>query len=96
MERLTVPASLRLGLDDDAAEGLVEMFDQYHRLTSERYERRLAEETGRLRVEMHQGFGAVRQDVGNIRADIMKWSLLFWISQFAAQIGVLSYMLPHR
>jgi hypothetical protein len=32
--------------------------------------------------------------MANVRADLFKWMLLFWIGQFAALVGALSLMLP--
>jgi hypothetical protein len=66
-------------------------------IAAERFERRLAEEISMLRVDMirevHGGIAAVRRDMSDLRADLLKWSLLFWVSQFAAFTAVLSYML---
>ena len=96
METLVVPAPLRTKLGHDASEGLVEMFALYHQIASERFDHRLTKEIGGLRLEMHQGFAALRQEMAQIRVDVLKWSLLFWVSQFAAMIATLSYMLEGR
>jgi hypothetical protein len=64
-------------------------------MAGERFERRLAEETSRLRVDMAQGFAALRreiveghaalrQEILNQRFEILKWAFLFWAGQFAA------------
>lgn len=94
MEALMVPASIRRRLGDEAAEGLVEMFGLYHQLTSERFERRLAEEISGLRLEMHQGFAAIRQEMSLGHVAWLRWSFLFWIGQVAALAGMLAIMLP--
>jgi len=66
-------------------------------IAAERFERRLAQEISMVRVdmirEMHQGFAAIRREMSDLRADLLKWSLLFWVGQFAAFTAVLSYML---
>ena len=66
-------------------------------LAAERFERRLAQEISMVRVdmirEMHEGFAAIRREMSDLRADLLKWSLLFWVGQFAAFTAVLSYML---
>jgi len=66
-------------------------------IAAERFERRLAEEVSGVRVdlmrEMHNGFTAIRREMSDLRADLLKWSLLFWVGQFAAFTAVLSYML---
>lgn len=62
-------------------------------LSAERFERRLAQEIGGLRAEIHSGFIAVRQDLSNQRAELLKWSFLFWIGQIASIAGLLAFML---
>ena len=81
METLSVPASLRNKIGYDASEGLVEMFAVYHQFATDRFERRLTEEVSAIRV-----------DIATLRADLMKWTFLLWIGQFAAITAVLSYI----
>jgi hypothetical protein len=94
MEALMVPASVRRKLGDEASEGLVEMFGLYHQLTSERFERRLIHEISGLRLEMQQGFAAIRQEMAIGHVAWLRWSFLFWIGQVAALAGLLAFMLP--
>ena len=74
---------------------------------AERFERRLTEELSglraemhkeiaALRLEMHDGLAAVRQEIHAMRADILKWSFLFWIGQVATMAALLSFMLRAR
>ena len=69
-------------------------------IVTERFERRLAGEIATLRVdlthEMHAGFTTLRKEIADQRVELLKWSLLFWIGQFAAFTAVLSYMLRMR
>lgn len=69
-------------------------------IAAERFERRLAGEIAKLRVdlmqEMHAGFSAIRKEMADQRVELLKWSLLFWIGQFAAFTAVLSFMLRNR
>ena len=51
-------------------------------VATERFGRVVAEESAKLRVEL-AGF----------RAEILKWSFLFWIGQVAAVAGLLAFML---
>lgn len=44
--------------------------DDPNALLSERFERRLGEETGKLRVEMVDGFGKLRTEIGELRAEM--------------------------
>ena len=85
---------MRRKLGDEAAEGLVEMFGLYHQLTSERFERRLTQEIFDLRIEMHQGFAAIRQEMAAGHVAWLRRSFLFWIGQVATVAGLLAVMLP--
>jgi len=55
-------------------------------IAAERFERRLAEEIARLQV-------AVIREIHESKSDILKWSLLFWITQFGAFAALLAFML---
>jgi hypothetical protein len=70
------------------------MFGLYHQMATDRFERRLTEEITALRIEMHQGFAALRQENATTRVELLKWSFLFWAGQLAAIAGLLAYMLP--
>jgi hypothetical protein len=66
-----------------------EAIDHKFDVAAERMERRLAEEFGRLRVELHDGFGGLRTEMACQRADLMKWAMVFWVSQAAAVAGII-------
>jgi hypothetical protein len=68
-------------------------------IVTERFERRVTEETGKLRVEMATDFGRVRTDIaagfGSLRAEmadrnaaLLRWLLLFGVTQTAALAGL--------
>ena len=82
MDVLTVPPPVRDKLGNAGTDGLVTMFSDAHRLAVESFERRLAEETGKLRLDM-----------ANMKFELVKWMFLFWIGQLAVLISVLSWML---
>src|SRR5262247_4024221 len=84
MSTQIVPAVLRAKLGSEASEGLVDMFTAYQEFATDRYERRLNQEIARLRLELHDGLAGIRQDMANVRADLIKWTLLLWLGQFAA------------
>ena len=46
-----------------------------------------------LRIEMHDGFALVRHEIASTRAELLKWSFLFWVGQVAAVAGLLAFML---
>lgn len=111
-----VPEVLQSRLGPAAPAGLVDVLESSQaewservlNLAVERFERRLAEETAAIRVDMAQGFGslkaefhkdlheglaAVRQEVAAVCVDLFKWSFVFWIGQVAVMIGVIAFML---
>jgi len=64
---------------------------------TDRFERRLAEETGKVRVEMAHGFGSLRTEISGIRSEmiernheLLKWALLFFAAHVAATTGLLA------
>jgi hypothetical protein len=80
-----VPVALADRLGPDASADLVRLFndlavsldevpaawsEQVLSRAEERFERRLAEETSKLRVEMAQGFAAVRQEITTLGSDV--------------------------
>ena len=86
MDILTVPPPVRQKLGVEASEGLVTMFADAHRMAMESFERRLAEELSKFRLEMVER-------LADLRFEILKWSFLFWIGQMAATMAMLSWML---
>jgi len=97
VERPHVPIQVRLRLGDDASAALAEMIDTTVRAAideavdravdraTDRFERRLAEELGKLRIEVHTGLAA-------LRVELLKWSFLFWTGQIIAIAGLLAVM----
>ena len=88
MRTLLVTAPLKARLGEEASEGLVNMFAAYDDIATARLDLRMAE----IRFET-QG---IRTEMANMRADLFKWMLAFWVGQFAALVGALSFMLPQR
>ena len=88
MSVIALPKILADRLTEEGTKALVEIFKQVEssvqestiRTVEERFERRLAEEIGKLRVEMHEL-------IGNLRADIIRWMFIFWIGQAVTVIG---------
>jgi hypothetical protein len=82
MKTLLVPEPVRERLGDAGSDGLVMMFADAHRIATESFERRLAEEMSKMRLEM-----------ATLKFDILKWNFLFWIGQLAAMTAILGIML---
>lgn len=58
-------------------------------IVGERFERRMAEENGKLRVEMANGFGSLRTEMVERNADLLKWILIFGVTQTATIVGLI-------
>ncbi|MGE0444768.1 MAG: hypothetical protein AB7P99_06025 [Vicinamibacterales bacterium] len=83
MQALMVPPALEERLDEVGADALVNMFAVAHENALESFERRLGDECAKLRTEMKVGFA-------DLKLDIIKWSFLFWLGQFAAIAALLT------
>ncbi len=99
MSRFPLALSTRLG--PDASKALDDVLDADRRqwsdhvltIAGERFERRLAEETSKLRVDMANVESHLRQAISKSHVDLLKWMVLLWTTQLAAISGILSYML---
>ena len=96
MTPLVVPTPLRHRLGEEPSEGLVQLFGAYDQRAAARIDRRLEQMQYELHRELHDGMAGIRTEMANMRADLFKWMLAFWIGQFAALAAVLSFMLPAR
>lgn len=100
MSGLVMPQELRDRLGHEGSLGLLKLLDSIRRewsdavlsLAIERFERRLAEEISKLRVEFHQDLAGVRQEMAITRVELLKWSFVFWIGQVAAMAGLMAFM----
>ena len=78
MESAAVPDALRARLGGEGTAGLLELLDSAQRewtgevtiLCLDRFERRLVEETARLRVDMAEGHATLRTDIANLRGEM--------------------------
>jgi hypothetical protein len=89
MDNLLLPPTVRVKLGEAASEGLMTMFADAHRLATESFERRLDQNTALLTERFERR-------LADLRADLLKWSFLFWIGQLAAIAGMLAVLLPGR
>jgi hypothetical protein len=92
MNTLIVPRELHARLGTEGSEGLVRMFAAYHEFSTERFDRTLERGLSEVRLEFRVEMERIRVEVHSIRADLIKWNLLFWVTQFAGMCAVLSYM----
>jgi hypothetical protein len=59
-------------------------------IATDRFERRLAEEGGKLRVEMANGFGGLHAEIIERNHELPKWVLVFLAMQLAAIAALLA------
>ena len=85
-----VPPALAIRLGHDAARELSDLLESGHQdwservltIVTERFERRLIDETAKLRVELARD-----------RFEVVKWMFLFWLGQIAAMTAIMSFLL---
>ena len=93
--------ALREKLGDEAMGGLHLVIndagrawkDEVLAIAGEKFEKRLAQEIGSLRIDMAKEFAALRVEMANASASMLKWSFLFWIGQFAAVSAMMAFLL---
>ena len=60
---------------------------------TDRFDRRLAEETSGLRVQIVQSESTLRADIAAGRVEFIKWSFVFWVGQVLAVAGIMTVLL---
>ncbi|OGX05697.1 MAG: hypothetical protein A3G87_04955 [Omnitrophica bacterium RIFCSPLOWO2_12_FULL_50_11] len=86
MALIVLPGILKDKFGEAVAQALVDLInqmaaqakDQTVEVVEDRFERRLTEEIGRLRVDMEK-----------IRADLIKWMFIFWVGQVGTITAIL-------
>ena len=97
--KLMVPIALRDRLGEDAAHA----FDDYIESSGEKWRRdvtTVCTERMDLRVEhlasredLVEGFARIREEMGNLRVELLRWSFAFWIGQVAATAGLMALLI---
>ena len=114
MEVHREPAALQDRLGHEATAGLRELFTDVRKewtaevitIVGDRFERRLVEETSKLRIDMTRGFAAIRQEmaagfaalhreIADQRFELLKWAFLFWVGQFFAVAGLVAVLIRY-
>ena len=57
--------------------------------------RRLEQEMGGLRLEMHQEFAGMRTEMARLETRLIKWSFAFWIGGVAVQSALISGLISY-
>jgi hypothetical protein len=104
MSPVAVSEILMERLGEKGARALVDMLhasnarckDDVLEKTAERFERRLVEETSKLRVDMAQLRTDLHGEIVSSRFELIKWNFVFWIGQVVALAGVIGLMLRGR
>jgi hypothetical protein len=93
MAVIAVPRPLREKLGEEGTDALVALINEAGEsnkksvieVVEERFERRLAEEIGKVREEI----GRLRVEMADLRANLVQWMFLFWIGQIGVLTGIL-------
>jgi len=93
MPVLTVERPLREKLGDDAIDALINLINKslgeqkndVLKFVEEKFERRLSEEIGHVKVEI----GSVRNEIYSAKSELIKWMFIFWVGQVGVILGIL-------
>lgn len=95
----TVPVALRERLGEDATHA----FSDYIAGSGEKWRRDVTTacvERMDLRMEhlasredLVEGLARIAHEMGNIRAELLRWSFVFWIGQVAATAGLMALLI---
>ncbi|HEV8716532.1 MAG TPA: hypothetical protein VGX03_27400 [Candidatus Binatia bacterium] len=93
MAVIAVPKPLREKLGEEGTDALVALINEAGEsnkksvieVVEERFERRLAEEIGKVREEISR----LRVEMADLRANLVQWMFLFWIGQIGVLTGIL-------
>ena len=96
-----VPKALQERLGVDGTKGLVDMLVADQRSWTEdimtactdRLERRLVEESSKLRVDLAETRADLRHEMATGRVELLKWAFLFWVGQLAGVAALMSLLL---
>jgi len=98
--RLLVSAALEERIGEKGSAALTDMFaacaDFVLIQCTERFERRLVEETSKLRVEIAQLRSDLREDMSSLRVELLRWAFLFWVGQIVSIGGLMALLLRDR
>jgi hypothetical protein len=112
MAIIAVPRPLREKLGEEGTDALVALINEAGEdnkksiieVVEERFERRLTEEIGKLRVEVSEGMNKLRAELrtemvegtsklrtemADLRANLIQWMFLFWLGQIGVLTGIL-------
>ena len=69
-------------------------------IVTDRFERRLTDETSKLRLDiaglrpdMAAGIAALRQEMADLRFELLKWTFRFWVGQFFVVAGLVAVLI---
>ena len=93
MKTLLVPGPLREKLGGEGSDSLVMMFAEAYRIGTEQLDRRIAEASASFDRKLAEEVAKLRLDMATLKFDLLKWNFLFWIGQLAALTAILNAML---
>jgi len=86
MPIINIPKVIREKLGDDGSEAIIELFNEIEEgikrdsiaIVEEKFERRLSEELGKVRVE-----------IAETKTFLFRWMFIFWVGQIGVLTGIL-------
>ena len=100
MAVIAIPPVLRDKLGNEGVEAFTEIIKEIDlearkeaiTITEERFERRLAEEIGKVRIEIAETRAELKTEMERNRSETLKWMFIFWVGQIAVLSGIIFAM----
>lgn len=101
MSVIAIPSVLTDKLGNKGAEAFTEIIKEIDlearkeaiTISDERFERRLAEEMGKVRTEIATAKSELKTEIERNKSETLKWMFIFWIGQIAVLSGIIFTML---
>ncbi len=108
MPIITIPKVIREKLGDDGSEAITELFNEIEEgikrdniaIVEEKFERRLSEELGKVRIEIAEIKTGLQREIAEKIAEtktfLFRWMVIFWVGQIGVLTGTLFSFLKNR
>jgi len=97
MPIITIPKVIREKLGDDGSEAITKLLNEIEEgikrdsiaIVEEKFERRLSEELGKLRVEIAEIKTDLQREIAETKTFLFRWMFIFWVGQIGVLAGIL-------
>jgi len=88
---IVLPKTLQEKLGEDGSNDLVSLLNKI--TESSRLEQKVLADIDRLDKKITEEAANLKIEIGNLRADLIRWMFVFWATQFAAIVSIIVMLL---